>query len=291
MALNILITGTGGYVGTSFQHYIEVKNCNMPLENQWHVTFVSVRNDNWKQMDFGKYDCILHAAGIVHRKEETGMEELYHSVNMVLTKELAEKAKRDGVGQFIFLSTMSVYGKVTGRISNNTEPAPRNYYGKSKLMAEQEITKLAEDGFKVAIVRPPMIYGKACTGNYALLEKMARKIPIFPKVKNERSMIYIENLCECLRRMIETGYEGIFCPQNEAYVNTSEMVAQIRRSYGKRPVLMPGFGWLIRILAGKVNLFAKVFGTLTYDKEMSQDAKLGAYNIIDFGEGINASKH
>ena len=128
-------------------------------------------------------------------------------------------------------------------------------------------------------------------GNYALLEKMARKIPIFPKVKNERSMIYIENLCECLRRMIETGYEGIFCPQNEAYVITSEMVAQIRRSYGKRPVLMPGFGWLIRILAGKINLFAKVFGTLTYDKEMSQDAKLGAYNIIDFGEGINASKH
>jgi len=301
MGKRVLITGANGYLGTSFEQYIKKLNENMP-QNLWHVTFVSMRNDNWKEMDFSEYDVILHAAAIVHRKEEPEMEQLYYDVNCKLTKELAEKAKSDIAElnsktgenhsiQFVFLSTMSVYGKVLGRITAETKPAPNNFYGKSKLEAEEVLQKLADENFIVSIVRPPMIYGPECTGNYRLLEKLAVKVPFFPKTSNERSMLYIDNLNEFFRLVMEKKVGGIFCPQNAEYVNTSDMVATIRKSYNKRGVTIPGFGWLLNLFAGKISLFAKVFGTLTYEKEMSVYEEVGNYQIVNFEESIHGSKH
>ena len=154
MGKQILITGTNSYVGTSFKQYIEKKNGNMPLEDRWHVTFVSVRNSEWKKMDFSKYDTILHVAAIVHQKEQPDMETLYYNVNTKLTVELAEKAKKEHVPQFIFFSTMSIYGVVTGNITEDTVPSPITFYGKSKLEAEEQLLKLKTEEFTVSIVRP-----------------------------------------------------------------------------------------------------------------------------------------
>ena len=301
MGKRILVTGTSGYLGTSFEQYIAKINGNMP-QNLWHVTFVSVRNEEWKEMDFSEYDVIFHAAGIVHKKEVPGMEQLYFDVNYRLTEELAKKAKLDVAKkqgrtgekqkiQFVFLSTMSVYGMVTGRITANTKPSPNNFYGRSKLLAEEALQKMADESFIVSIVRPPMIYGKECTGNYALLEKLATKIPFFPKTKNERSMLYIDNLNEFFRLVIEKEAKGVFCPQNAEYVNTSDMVAMIRKSYGKTGITVPGFDGILNLFAKKISLFAKVFGTLTYEKEMSCYENVGNYQIVDFEESIHGSKH
>lgn len=301
MGKRILITGTGGYLGKCFEQYIAKMNGNMP-QNLWHVTFVSVRNEKWKEMDFSEYDAILHAAAVVHRKEKPGMEQLYYDVNYHLTEELAKKAKLDVVKkqnstgekkkiQFVFLSTMSVYGIVSGRITENTKPAPANFYGRSKLLAEETLQKMEDETFIVSIVRPPMIYGRECTGNYALLEKLATKIPVFPKTKNERSMLYVDNLNEFFRLVIEKEASGVFCPQNAEFVNTSDMVEIIRKSYGKTGVTVPGFGWLLNIFAKKISLFAKVFGTLTYDKQMSQYDTVGDYQVVNFEESIYGSKH
>ena len=301
MGKKILVTGTSGYIGTSFKQYMDKINGNMP-QNLWHVTFVSVRSEKWRELDFAEYDVILHTAALVHKKEQPEMEQQYHEVNYVLTKELAEKAVTDvkknneqtGANhkiQFVFLSTMSVYGIVTGRIDKNTKPAPKNFYGKTKLMAEETLQQMASENFLVTIVRPPMIYGKECTGNYSLLEKLATKLPFFPKCANERSMLYIDNMSEFLRLAMEREATGVFCPQNAEFVNTSEMVALIRKSYGKKGVTIPGFGWLLAIFAGKISLFGKVFGTLTYEKEMSMYHEIGNYQIVDLGESINGSKH
>lgn len=301
MGKNILITGTNGYIGTSFKQYMDRINGNMP-QNLWHVTFVSVRNDKWRDLDLSEYDAIIHTAALVHKKEQPEMEQMYYDVNYTLTKELAEKAIADVKKhnetaaekkklQFVFLSTMSVYGVVSGRITAETKTAPVNFYGKSKLQAEEALQAMQTEDFLVTIVRPPMIYGKECTGNYRLLEKLATKIPFFPKSSNERSMLYIDNMSEFLRLAISNQATGIFCPQNKEYVNTSVMVELIRKSYGKAGVTIPGFGWLLNILAGKISLFAKVFGTLTYEKEMSVYESIGDYQIVDLGESINGSKH
>lgn len=297
MAKKILVTGTGGYLGTSFKNYIEKMNATMPPEDQWHIVLLSVRDDAWKEESFSEYDAILHVAGIVHRKEEPDMENLYHTVNTVMTQELAERymSDRAAVGKkahFIFMSTMSVYGIVRGEIHADTPTNPTNFYGRSKLMAEQLLQEMAEeDSMRVSVIRPPMIYGYRCSGNYASLEKLARKIPFFPKIKNQRSMLYIENLCEFLRLLIlsDENQFKIYCPQNEEYVNTSRMVAEIRKAYGGKMHLVPGFAWAVALCTKIAKVFAKVFGSLTYEREMSVYPEIGDYRIVDFAEGIRRS--
>lgn len=305
MAKKILVTGTGGYLGTSFKNYIEKMNATMPPEDQWHIVLLSVRDESWKEESFSEYDAILHVAGIVHRKEQPDMENLYHTVNTIMTQKLAERyrADRAAVGKkahFIFMSTMSVYGIVRGEIHADTPTNPINFYGKSKLMAEQLLREMAEDdSMRVSVIRPPMIYGYRCSGNYASLEKLARKIPIFPKIKNRRSMLYIENLCEFLRLLIlsDENWENIgngehfkiYCPQNEEYVNTSRMVAEIRKAYGGKMHLVPGFAWAVALCTKIAKVFAKVFGSLTYEREMSVYPEIGDYRIVDFEEGIRRS--
>ena len=161
-------------------------------------------------MIFSGYDSVFHVAGIAHIKETIKNRDLYFSVNRDLAYEVAKKAKEDGVRQFVFLSTMSVYGLNTGIIDNNTPEAPKNAYGRSKLEAEKLIRELEAANFQVAIIRPPMVYGKGAKGNYQRLSKFAQKSPIFPDYNNQRSMLYIDNLCEFVRLIIIHVSTGIF---------------------------------------------------------------------------------
>lgn len=269
----ILITGANSYIGTSFEKYI-----GMNYPQGYLVDTVDMIGDGWKQKDFGEYDCIFHVAGIAHSdsgKISQEKERLYYAVNTDLTVETAKKAKADGAKQFIFMSSAIVYGNSApiGKkkiITRDTPVSPANCYGDSKVQAENGLRPLNDETFRVVILRPPMIYGKGSKGNYPTLSKYAQKLPFFPDVKNERSMLYIENLCEFVRLMVENEENGMFWPQNAEYSNTSEMVKMIAEAHGKRIRLVKGFGWLLKILghiSGKVN---KAFGNLMYEKGMSE---------------------
>lgn len=268
----ILITGANSYIGTSFEKYI-----GMNYPQGYLVDTVDMIGDGWKQKDFGEYDCIFHVAGIAHSdsgKISQEKERLYYAVNTDLTVETAKKAKADGAKQFIFMSSAIVYGNSApiGKkkiITRNTPVSPANCYGDSKVQAENGLRPLNDETFRVVILRPPMIYGKGSKGNYPTLSKYAQKLPFFPDVKNERSMLYIENLCEFVRLMVENEENGTFWPQNAEYSSTSEMVKMIAEAHGKRIRLVKGFGWLLKILghiSGKVN---KAFGNLTYEADIS----------------------
>ena len=202
-------------------------------------------------------------------------EKLYRSVNTDLTIETAKKAKADGVRQFIFMSSAIVYGNSgkIGRkkvITKDTPTNPANCYGDSKVQAELGILPLQDDAFKVCVLRPPMIYGKGSKGNFPQLEKFAKKMKFFPYVKNERSMLYIGNLVEFVRLMIENEEQGIFWPQNAEYSNTSELVKMIGTANGKKVHLIKGFGWLLKVFSSFTGLVNKAFGNLSYDQSMSE---------------------
>src|SRR5699024_9295461 len=174
-------------------------------------------------------------------------EDLYYRVNRDLTIELAEKAKKENVAQFIFLSSIIVYGENIdndGVINKDTIPKPSNFYGNSKLQAEEGITPLQDDTFNVAIIRPPMIYGKGSKGNYPKLAKLARISPIFPNIENKRSMLHIDNLSEFLKLMIDNEESGLFFPQNKEYVQTSHLVKTIAEVYGKKIWLVKLFNFI-----------------------------------------------
>lgn len=258
----VLITGAGSYIGTHIAAHLS------QYPDRFEVCELDVQKGLPKQA-FSGFDTVIHVAGIAHRKETPGSEALYQAVNATLAADAAKQAKLEGVKQFIFFSSMSVYGMTVGRITADTQPAPSTYYGQSKLAAEKSMVSLADECFHIATLRPPMIYGKGCRGNYPRLASFARKLPVFPKTRNERSMLYIGTLCTFVEKLIESGEGGLYFPQNAAYVNTSDMVRRIAACHGKTLLCIPGFGWLLRLLESHVGVVGKVFGTLTYDLSMS----------------------
>lgn len=260
----VLITGANSYIGISVEKYITEH-----YPDECEFTTIDMVDETWREKSFAGYDVVFHVAGIAHQRETKENTESYYKINRDLVIEVAQKAKADGVVQFIFLSSMSVYGLLTGHITKDTPLKPKTHYGKSKLQAENGIMSLADDSFKVCILRPPMIYGKGCKGNYQTLVKLAKKLKFFPYVKNERSMLYIENLCEFVRLMMANEENGIFFPQNSEYTNTSKMVQMIATANGRKIHLVHGFGWAVRFLGLFTKLVKKASGSLTYDKEMS----------------------
>ena len=177
---------------------------------------------------------------------------------------------------------MSVYGIKNGVINKETLPKPDSAYGTSKLEAEKLINELYDDFFTVSILRPPMVYGKGCKGNYPKLATLALKTPVFPDVDNKRSMIYIENLTEFIKQLIDKRSGGLFFPQNAEYVNTCAMVKLITQEHNKRVVTTKFFNPLVmRIKATTIN---KVFGDLVYDMSMSEFEN--DYQVFGFRESI-----
>ncbi|GIN58828.1 UDP-glucose 4-epimerase [Lederbergia ruris] len=263
----ILITGKNSYVGNSFEKWVANQSDKYSIEK------MSMRDDSWRNKDFSSFDVILHVAGIAHVSTDPKMEEQYYKVNRDLTIEIAKKAKAEGVKQFIFLSSIIVYGDSTKDkqiIDRNTIPKPSNFYGNSKLQAEEGIKEFGDNKFNIVIIRPPMIYGKDSKGNYPKLAKAARKLPIFPNVDNQRSMLHIDNLSEFIKLMIENEESGLFFPQNREYVKTSEMVKEIAMIHGKSIRLVTIFNPFLRVLINKSSMINKVFGNLIYEQKISK---------------------
>ena len=268
----ILITGKGSYIGESVEQWL------LKDRDQYEVDTLDMLNNSWRDKDFAEYDVIFHVAGIAHADVGAITEEqkeLYYEVNTELTLEVAEKAKRSNVKQFIFMSSMIVYSGCKERIITfSTEPKPLNFYGDSKLQADKKLQEMVTDGFKVVVLRPPMIYGKGSKGNYPQLAKLASRLPVFPIVKNQRSMLHIDNLCQFVKLMIDNEETGVFFPQNGEYTNTSDMVQMIAEVKGHRIIMIPFVYLFVKVLEkvpGKIGeLTTKAFGDSSYEMSMSE---------------------
>lgn len=290
----VLITGADSYIGTSFENWVQI-NCETIVTDT-----VDMRGDAWRKSSFQGYDSIFHVAGIAHADVGKVSEEqkaLYYKVNTDLTVECAKKAKAEGVGQFIFMSSIIVYGESAGIgkkriITRDTPLTPANFYGDSKVKAEEGLQELADDSFKVVILRPPMIYGRNSKGNYPVLSKMARKLPVFPDVENQRSMLYVGNLCKFISLMIENEERGIFFPQNSEYVQTSELVRLIAATHNRKIWMTKIFNPFLRlagVLGGRFGgVVNKAFGSLTYDYEMSVYRE--NYQLYDLEESVRMTE-
>jgi len=283
----ILVTGKNSYVGTSVENWL------LKSSDNYKIDTIDMEDSNWIEHDFSKYDAVFHVAGIAHVSSDPSKKELYYKVNRDLTIETAKKAKSEGVKQFIFMSSIIVYG-ASSQINNEriihelTKPEPQDFYGDSKLQAEKGLEPLRDDNFKVVVLRPPMIYGKDSKGNYPKLAKLARYTPIFPDIDNKRSMLHIDNLSEFVRLMIENEEDGLFFPQNKEYVNTKNLVKEIANVYNHKIIFTKMFNKILFLMSKKVELINKVFGDLVYKKEMSKYKE--DYWVRDFKESIQITE-
>lgn len=273
---SILITGANSYIGESFEAYAKIHYPKLRIDT------VDMMNRSWRKFDFSSYDAVFHVAGIAHADiGSVGKKEKarYYAVNRDLAVETARIAKKSGVKQFVFMSSIIVYGDSApyGKekvIDEFTLPSPANFYGDSKWQADQGVRKLGDDSFHVAVLRPPMIYGRGSKGNYPVLAKLAKRLPVFPHVNNQRSMLYIDNLCEFLCLLVLSGEGGVYFPQNAQYSATSELVRMIALAGGRKihtTKILNGVLALASHMPGKIGTLAdKAFGNIIYDQRISQ---------------------
>ncbi|EJY96174.1 NAD-dependent epimerase/dehydratase family protein [Staphylococcus arlettae] len=264
MTKHILITGSSGYVGSHLADNLE------QLGNK--VSRLNVKNTLWKELDFRQYDAIIHTAALVHNNDTNAQLADYFRVNMHLTFNLAMKAKKSGVKHFVFMSTMAVFGEngKIGEMVELTNPAnlkPMTNYGISKAKAEAKIRELADDNFKVAIIRPPMIYGAGSPGNFTKLIKVAKRLPIIPNLSNARSALYIKHLEQFVNEIIKHEMTGIYHPKDKFEFNTTKIVTEIRKNEHKNTFLLPIPKAMYPIL-NKVRVISKIYGNLVYAKSL-----------------------
>lgn len=262
----VLITGKNSYLGTHVKERLE------RVPDRYQVEELDLKDGSWKERDFSAYDCIYHVAGLAHSTPKDSEKDLYYQVNTELAYQVAKKACEQGVSQFIFMSSIIIYGKGsmgTCRIITKETPVhPDNFYGDSKWQAEQKLQTLRKENFHIAILRPPMIYGKGSKGNYPKLAAFARKTRIFPSLENERSMCYVENLAAFVQCAIDRNLEGIYFPQNKEPVSTKELVRQIAACHHHKVLFVGVFNPLLKRLRNHP-IVSKAFGSLVIDPSLS----------------------
>lgn len=264
----VLITGAGSYIGVNVENWLK------KTPELFQVDSVDTFGDNWKQADYSQYDVVYHVAGIAHVNADPKMEPLYYKVNRDLTIEIARHAKAAGVKQFIFMSSMIVFheSQKLGEemLTIDTKPEPNGFYGDSKLQAEVGLKELDCDTFKVCILRPPMIYGPNSKGNFLRLGWLATKTPVFPAWHNKRSMLYVDNLAECVKQLILLEKAGTYYPQNRELADTVEIAQFFAKKYNHKmwvSRIFNPFVWLGSFFLQPLN---KMFASYYYNPKMSQ---------------------
>jgi len=258
----VLVVGADSFIARSF---IDI------AKGRLDVRGIPGLGEPWKETDFKGYDAVLLCAGLAHQKQTAQSRTLYDAVNREMAVLIAQKAKAAGVSQFVFLSSMSVYGLSRGVVTAGTQPCPKpgDAYGLSKWNAEQELEALRDQRFTLTVLRPPMVYGPDCPGNFQRLLKLVRRAPVFPALRNSRSMIFSEDLALLICALIEKGLGGVFCPQNKQPVCTANLAWEMGQAAGRPVRLTRLLNPAARLTARLLPAADKLWGSLIYAPELS----------------------
>ena len=154
-------------------------------------------------------------------------------------------------------------------------------------MAEIELAKLQDGTFDVAFVRPPSVYGRGCRGGYITgFKKIAQMLPIIPRAYENacQSFIYIDNLCECVRLIVEKHLSGGFCPQDDEIPNANRLLEVICKGIGKAYRSSRLLGLCLQLVSF-IPLVKKAYGGIEYSRILSDIPGMD-YVVVPFEEGM-----
>lgn len=262
----LMITGASGFIGSNFiKKYSE----------EYNIIPVCLIENKPEDLDCTGVDTILHLAALVHQMKGAP-EEKYFEVNTELTRRLATNAKENGVKHFVFYSTVKVYG-FDGELNNHnfilTENSPCNPndpYGASKYEAEKILNSLQDENFKVAMVRPPMVYGEGVKGNMLSLMKLINILPIIPfdYDNNRRSVISTENLLYMTHLIIKNEADGVYLGTEGNPVSIKEIAESIEKGLGKKKINVKFPSFIFKLLYKiKPNIMVRLYGTLAFEQQ------------------------
>lgn len=256
----ILVTGANSFVGSNFRRFSLFED----------IEEISLYENKPEDIDFSNYDVILHLAAIVHQSKKIS-EKKYFAINRDLCLQVAEYSKKAGVKQFVFLSTLKVYGGFVPDFKMRNEDStcfPDDPYGKSKLEAEVGLRKLEEPDFIVSVIRTPLVYGEGVKANMISFIRLIETIPVLPlkNVSNKRNFTYTENLVGFIDQIILKKASGIFIAMDNNAISTTELVNFISKCLGKKVILFKLPQLFVRIGIYFIPaVFDRLFGSLEVD--------------------------
>ncbi|MDQ7042131.1 MAG: NAD-dependent epimerase/dehydratase family protein [Sulfurimonas sp.] len=281
--INLLISGSSGFIGNYFVN---------KYSKSYDINRFSFLNDDLNKLNLSETNTVLHLSALVHQMGGASKEE-YERVNVTQTLELAKKAKESGVGHFIFMSSVKVYGEESsGVYSEVTECHPQDEYGVSKLKAEKELLKLEDENFQVAIVRTPIVYGYGVKANIKNLVSLVDKISILPfgGIVNKRSMVYIGNLCHLVDSIVKQNMNGIFLASDDKPLSTTKLIELIAKELDKKVYLLniPFFASLLKSF--KPSFYKRLYESLEVDNRYTKE-RLSLTNLYSVEDGIKHMIH
>ncbi len=225
--MSIFITGSSGFVGSSFLNHF--KN---------EVTLISLRGNESK---IDGAEVVIHLAGKAHDLKNTASSQEYYEVNTELTKKVYDAFLASEAKVFITLSSVkAVADQVDGELTDHHQPNPVTHYGKSKLLAEQNIFSIEiPEGKRVYVLRPCIIHGPGNKGNLNLLYKIVSKNIPWPlgAFENSRSFCSIDNLMFIFKELIEREDipSGIYNVADDEPLSTNELIWLMAQSQNRKP--------------------------------------------------------
>jgi nucleoside-diphosphate-sugar epimerase len=280
----VLVTGATGFVGTAvcstlaaagYEVRRALRSAGAAAAHDTVVGEIHASTD-WTAALSG-VDTVVHLAARTHVLRETAAdpETAYRRVNVDGTRRLAEQSAEAGVRRLIFVSSIKVNGEATegAPFRESDPPRPQDAYGRTKLEAEQALSRIAERRqLDFAILRPPLVYGPGVKGNFLrLLQLVAREVPLpLRSIDNRRSLIYVGNLADaitscagCKRRL-----ERTWLVRDDQDLSTPALLSALADAMGRRVRLVPFPVPLLRIagsLSGRAGEVARLTGSLQID--------------------------
>jgi len=264
---NVLVIGGDSYIARNFINKLK-SEYNIKSFSRYPTSYKNeiVINDFFliNEKEFENIDVVFNFAAIVHQADKNWG--LYKTINIDLPLKLAKTAKMKGVELYVQMSTTSVFGEPV-HISSNLEYNPRNYYGKSKMICDNELINLNDNVFKVALVRAPIVYGENAPGNFLKLYRLSQLgVPLpFKKVDNQRDFIYIGNLMVFFKRLLETRTDTlIYYPTDQDPISLDELFKLFQLYSEKKIRLFKLPGVLFKVLKKiKYSIYQKLFESKT----------------------------
>ena len=250
--LRVLITGADGFIGQHLFNYLsalgafEVNGTSREQAKEKNNGFFitgDILHCDWSNILKG-HDVVIHTAGVLGNESGVSSKKIFE-VNVLATARLFKSAISAGVKHFIFISTIGVNGADgTKPFSETDSPSPKNYYAKSKLLAEEKIKSLSlRKQISYTIIRPPAVYGSTKKGPFKLIEKfLCFYIPIpFGSLSNKRTYMSVCNLSDFVKVCLihEGAKNEIFCVGDADPISLNALIRKMAEIKEKSPILIP----------------------------------------------------
>jgi UDP-glucose 4-epimerase len=300
----VLVTGATGFIGRYFVNYLLKHSCevralvrdrakaaNFPKEIEIITGDLTDKISLKNCCD--DIDTVFHLGGYAHAWRENNPEfaNEHHKINFEGTKNLFKEAQQSNVKKFIYFSSVKAVADSESPVNEDWSKDPDSSYGIAKRQAENFLLDAKNNkNMHICILRPALVYGPHWKGNLAAMLRAIDKgffIPV-PNIKNERSMISLEDICQAALLVSEEPKANgkIYFVTDGKYYSTRELFTAIVQALGK-PVPkwhLPFFVFKALALLGDLGTkilrrrlpfssetLTKLFGSAAYNSQRIQN--------------------